>query len=126
MLSRSDVLAALEAIRDPCLEAAGFDLSIVDLGLIGNVTITGLQVDVEITFTEPGCMFTHRIIAQIQDVLAARGAEVVNVVPLWTPSWTDKRMSSRGARVLSQARAGYDEALAPSRLRTAVSRMDTA
>ena len=125
-LSKADVLAALQSIRDPCLQAAGLDLSIVDLGLIGKVAAAGSQVDLEITFTEPGCMFTHRIIAQIHDVLAERGAEVVNVVPRWTPAWTDKRLSPRAARVLSQVRAGYGEVLAPAQLRTAVSRMDPA
>jgi metal-sulfur cluster biosynthetic enzyme len=96
-VTRERVIEVLEEVRDPCLGAAGLELSILDLGLIDNVEVDGGRVAMDITFTEPGCMFTHRIIAEIQDRVGELGAEAVDVTPKWLPVWSDDKLSVRGA-----------------------------
>ena len=100
-------LDALEAIVDPCLEAAGHDLSIVDLGLVGLVRDEMGSLRIEVTFTEPGCMFTHRVIATMYDRLSEVGLTPVEIVPVWMPPWSPDRMSERAAAVLGNARSRY-------------------
>jgi len=119
-------MEALNEVRDPCLGAAGLDLSIVDLGLVGEVEVSHDKVNVEVTFTEPGCMFTHRIIAEIQDAVTAAGAATVEVTPRWTPIWTEERMTRRGTKTFEEIRSSYGEIISPSHIRRTTSRMDTA
>jgi metal-sulfur cluster biosynthetic enzyme len=125
-LTREGVLEALDGVRDPCLSAAGLDLSIVDLGLVGEVRVDGKSVNVEVTFTEPGCMFTHRIIANIEEMVTEAGAEAVEVTPRWSPIWTEERMTRRGARAFGEIRNRYGEIISPSYLQRTASRMDRA
>lgn len=125
-LTREAAYEALDTIKDPCMGAAGLDLSIIDLGLVGDVKIDNGATEVEVTFTEPGCMFTHRIVSSIQDALQEAGAESVEVTPRWTPLWTEARMSSRGAEVFEEARSRYGETINPSYLLSTTSRMDRA
>ena len=45
---------ALADIRDPCMSAAGLDLSVVDLGLITRVDVSDNLIEIGITFTSVG------------------------------------------------------------------------
>lgn len=100
--SVEDVYEALEAVKDPCMGAAGLDLSIVDLGLVYGVEIEDGAVNVEMTFTEIGCVFTHVIGSEVYDAVEALpGVESVELTPRWLPIWTEDRLNERASRALS-------------------------
>jgi ring-1,2-phenylacetyl-CoA epoxidase subunit PaaD len=102
---RLTVEQALSAVPDPCMLAAGSPASIVDLGLVDEVSLDGTTVKVTITLTEPGCPFTHHIIADITDAAEAiEGIEHVEVEPRWAPLWTEDRLLPEGRRQLAAAR----------------------
>jgi metal-sulfur cluster biosynthetic enzyme len=95
---------ALADIPDPCQQACGYSLSIVDLGIVNAITARDGVVTVSVTFTEPACLFGFRIINEIEDRLARfPGVEHVAVsvdpYPLWEPSrLTDRARSAHAAR----------------------------
>jgi metal-sulfur cluster biosynthetic enzyme len=96
------VYEALGTVKDPCMGAAGLDLSIVDLGLIYGVEVDDGVVNVEMTFTEIGCVFTHVIGSGIHDAVGALpGVERVELTPRWLPLWTEDRVNEKASRALS-------------------------
>lgn len=100
------VYEALDTVKDPCMGAAGLDLSIVDLGLIYGVEIDDGAVNVEMTFTEIGCVFTHVIGSEVYDAVGALpGVERVELTPRWLPIWTEDRVNEKAARALSGNRS---------------------
>lgn len=100
------VYEALDTIKDPCMGAAGLDLSIVDLGLIYRVEVDDGAVNVEMTFTEIGCVFTHVIGSGVYDAVEALpGVERVELTPRWLPIWTEDRVNEKASRALSGNRS---------------------
>ena len=96
------IYEALDTVKDPCMGAAGLDLSIVDLGLVYGVEVEDGAVNVEITFTEIGCVFTHVIGSGVYDAVGALpGVESVELTPRWLPLWTEDRVNAKAARALS-------------------------
>ncbi len=99
------VYEALDTVKDPCMGAAGLDLSIVDLGLVYGVEVQNGAVNVEITFTEIGCIFTHVIGSGVHDVVGALpGVESVELTPRWLPLWTEDRVNEKASEALSRNR----------------------
>jgi metal-sulfur cluster biosynthetic enzyme len=102
------VRQALDAIRDPCHALSGHDLSILDLGLVNEVSRRGDVIRVSITFTEPTCVFSDRIVGALQD-LAGRLPDVAEVVveieplPIWEPS----RLSARARHLFAARRSAF-------------------
>ncbi len=100
------VYEALDTVKDPCMGAAGLDLSIVDLGLIYGVEVDDGAVNVEMTFTEIGCVFTHVIGSGVYDAVGALpGVERVELTPRWLPIWTEDRVNEKASRALSGNRS---------------------
>jgi metal-sulfur cluster biosynthetic enzyme len=101
------VYEALGTVKDPCMGAAGLDLSIVDLGLVYGVEVDeGGAVNVEMTFTEIGCVFTHVIGSGVYDAVGALpGVESVALTPRWLPLWTEDRVNAKASKALSGNRS---------------------
>jgi metal-sulfur cluster biosynthetic enzyme len=100
------VYEALDTVKDPCMGAAGLDLSIVDLGLIYGVEVDDGAVNIEMTFTEIGCVFTHVIGSGVYDAVGALpGVERVQLIPRWLPIWTEDNLTDRAAKALSGNRS---------------------
>jgi metal-sulfur cluster biosynthetic enzyme len=101
------VYEALDTVKDPCMGAAGLDLSIVDLGLVYGVEVNeGGAVNVEMTFTEIGCIFTHVIGSGVYDAVGALpGVERVELTPRWLPLWTEDRVNAKASKALSGNRS---------------------
>jgi metal-sulfur cluster biosynthetic enzyme len=97
------VYEALGTVKDPCMGAAGLDLSIVDLGLVYGVEVDeGGAVNVEMTFTEIGCVFTHVIGSGVYDAVGALpGVERVELTPRWLPLWTEERLNAKASKALA-------------------------
>ncbi len=96
--------AALATVKDPCLVAAGFDLSIVDLGLVRDVTTSDAGVALSMTFTEPGCPFTHHVVVAVENALQQAGFADVALTPVWDPLWTESELSPEAQRQFATAR----------------------
>ncbi|MES1943930.1 hypothetical protein PC39_07444 [Salinisphaera sp. PC39] len=96
---------ALGAVRDPCMTAAGLDLSVVDLGLLRDVRATPDRIDVDVTFTEPGCPFSHRLLDELHRALESLpegGHTHLNIV--WSPPWTPADMTPAARHQFDAAR----------------------
>ncbi len=95
-------------IPDPCQQACGYALSIVDLGIVNGVAAEDGCVSVSLTFTEPTCTFGFRIIQEIEDRLAqipgVRRVQVsIDAFPLWEPS----RLTERARRAHAESRLRF-------------------
>jgi metal-sulfur cluster biosynthetic enzyme len=101
----SQAWTALATVKDPCLVAAGFDLSIVDLGLVRRVAIECGEVHVDMTFTEPGCPFTHHVVLAVEAALGAAGFATVTFRPVWDPIWTEAELNPDARRQFAAARS---------------------
>ena len=64
VLAKDSVMVELRKVRDPEIGH-----SIVDLGLIYNVTITGDTVDVLMTLTTPFCPASEYLMTSVQDAI---------------------------------------------------------
>lgn len=96
------VYEALDTVKDPCMGAAGLDLSILDLGLVYGVEVEDGAVNVEITFTELGCMFTAVIGVEVCDAVEALpGVRDVEITPRWLPLWTEDRLNEKASEDIS-------------------------
>jgi metal-sulfur cluster biosynthetic enzyme len=100
-----DVYEALDTVKDPCMVAGGHDLSILDLGLVYSVEAKDGRVRVDMTLTEVGCIFTHRVFSDVYEAIEAlTGVKEVEVVPRWTPVWTEERLNQKARIALEGSR----------------------
>jgi metal-sulfur cluster biosynthetic enzyme len=83
---------ALRDVYDPCCADRG--LSIVDMGVVEDVRVTGAHVDVDLVPTTGWCPFVANMTSAIPDRLrAVEGVETVDVRIVWDPVWTTERLS---------------------------------
>lgn len=96
MATEEDVMDALSGVIDPEL-----GISVVDLGLIYGVEVSGKKVRVRMTFTTPACPMLNLIVSRVEDaVKKLRGIDEVAVQLVWEPPWTPERMSAEGKKAL--------------------------
>jgi len=90
MPDESAVLDALSTVDDP---EAG--MSIVALGLVYSVAVSGDEINVEMTMTTAACPVADSLVEQSRAAIAARapsGAKV-QVTLVWEPIWNPSMMS---------------------------------
>ena len=87
-VTRADIDVALDTVLDPEL-----GMSVVALGLVYDVTISGGDVRVTMTLTAPGCPL-HDVMTQWVRTAVARvpGVAAVDVVLTFDPPWTPDRI----------------------------------
>jgi len=90
------VWAALAEVADPELPL----LSVVDLGLIGDVEASSARIRVELLPTFVGCHALEVMQAAIVERLVAF-ADRVEVEPVFDPPWTSDRISNEGRQRLT-------------------------
>jgi ring-1,2-phenylacetyl-CoA epoxidase subunit PaaD len=99
------VRTALDTVPDPCMDLAGARTSIVELGLIRDVRVTGGEVEVVLTFTEAGCAFTHTVLDMIhQRIEVLPGVESVRTTVEWTPTWSPEDLMAPARQALAEAK----------------------
>jgi metal-sulfur cluster biosynthetic enzyme len=84
----------LDEIIDPCSEARGTDISIVEMGLLKKIEIDDGTVHIELRITSPSCMMVGYFIEQANERVGALSG--VNEVTLETDaglSWRDEMMA---------------------------------
>lgn len=96
MVTTETIHEILDTVQDPEVPV----LSIIDLGVLRDVTINGNQVEVVITPTYSGCPAMDMIRANIRMVLAEHGYKDVKVTTVLSPAWTTDWMSERGKEKL--------------------------
>ena len=75
-------------------------LSLLDLGVVRDVTVSGGKVNVTITPTYAGCPAMTAMRADIESTLAAAGYEQVEVRQQLSPAWSTDWMTDRGREKL--------------------------
>lgn len=99
----------LDGIVDPCSEARGTDISIVEMGLLKSIEVDDGTVHVELRITSPSCMMVGYFIEQAEDRVGnLPGVEEVTLETDAGLSWREDMMSE-GAK---ERRRRYQEALA--------------
>ncbi len=85
-----EIYAALKTIRDPEIP-----VDLVELGLIYSLTVdTAGVVHIEMTLTTPACPVAGSLPGQVQHIVSmVPGVSVVFVKLVWSPPWTQDRMS---------------------------------
>jgi metal-sulfur cluster biosynthetic enzyme len=103
------VHAALEGIVDPCSVATGVPLSILDMGLLRGVEVSGDEVLVELRLTSPLCHQAPDFIMEVERrvrALAGVGSVVcrTDIGMAWEPA----RMRPDALRRLTARRQQLD------------------
>lgn len=98
MLTREQVYTWLEEVKDPEIPV----LSLVDLGVITAVTLTGENVHIEMTPTFVGCPALDFMKQDIRDVLGKHGIENVSIDVTFRKSWNSDLISEKGKEALKK------------------------
>ena len=98
MITEEAVWEELNEIRDP---AFGEPLSVVEVGLVYGVRVSGRDVHVDILMFNRGRASVASAASPIrQQLLRMEGVEAVTVECLWEPEWTPDRLSQRAREAL--------------------------
>lgn len=97
-LNIASVWSILEQITDPEIPV----LSIVDLGIVRNVSIDDEQLIITITPTYTGCPAMDMIAANIKMEMMASGFSKVKVELVISPAWTTDWMTEKGKQQLKE------------------------
>jgi metal-sulfur cluster biosynthetic enzyme len=98
----------LDGIVDPCSEARGTDISIVEMGLLKRVEVDDGTVHIELRITSPSCMMVGYFIEQAEErVGSLPGVETVTLSTDAGLSWRDEMMSEAA----KQRRREHQQAL---------------
>jgi ring-1,2-phenylacetyl-CoA epoxidase subunit PaaD len=98
VVTSEDVWAALGRVPDPEIPV----ISLVDLGVIKSVAVEGSRVRIEFTPTFMGCPALEVMVRQMEEQVAAIGAEPEIAVVL-DDSWSTDRITPAGREKLREA-----------------------
>jgi len=99
----------LDEIVDPCSEARGTDISIVEMGLLKRIEVDGGSVHVELRITSPSCMMVGYFIEQASErVGSLPGVEEVTLSTDAGLSWRDEMLAEEA----KERRREHQQALA--------------
>jgi metal-sulfur cluster biosynthetic enzyme len=94
------VLDALRDVYDPCCADRG--VSVVDMGIVEDVRVSGAHVDVDLVLTSGWCPFVASMSTAIPERLTRLdGVDTVEVHVVWDPVWTTDRLSASAREKLS-------------------------
>lgn len=96
MVSKSEVLAMLDDVKDPEVPV----LSVVELGIVRDVEFEGEAVTVVVTPTYSGCPAMKVIEDDILAALRTKGVERASVRTTYTPAWTTDWISTQAREKL--------------------------
>jgi len=97
-ISVDQIYNYLEEVKDPEIPV----LSLVDLGVITEVTIDGSRVKIEMTPTFVGCPALDIMKADILTVLEKHGIGEVRIDVTFRKAWTSDRISEKGKTALKE------------------------
>lgn len=92
-VSVDDVMTVLQRCYDPCCKER--QVSVVDMGLIEQVRVSGRQIDIDIILTTGWCPFSLHLLQMMEEeVKSLQGVEAVNVQITWNVPWSPERLSA--------------------------------
>ncbi len=95
----SSCAALWDALRD--VTDPEIPISVVDMGLIVDLTQHSSTVNIKLTFTAMGCPATEFIMDDIRArLLREPGVEDVQIEIVWEPAWTKARLSEEGIDIM--------------------------
>ena len=95
-ITPDEVLEALRDVYDPEIP-----INVVDLGLIYDVEVEGVDVDITMTLTFAGCGLGPYIAQQAEwRVAELEGVGDVSVALVFDPPWTPDKISEDGKKLL--------------------------
>ena len=98
-IRKDDVLEVLATVKDPEIDT----VSIIDLGMVGKVTIEDAKVKVEVLPTFVGCPALELIRENVEKaVIELEGVEEAIVEFINTPPWTSDRVTKQGMQGLKE------------------------
>lgn len=98
----------LDGIVDPCSEARGTDISIVEMGLLKRIEVDDGTVHIELRITSPSCMMVGYFIEQAEERVGnLPGVETVTLSTDAGLSWRDEMISEEA----KQRRREHQQAL---------------
>ncbi|MBX3044434.1 MAG: phenylacetate-CoA oxygenase subunit PaaJ [Candidatus Kapabacteria bacterium] len=86
VLNKEDIFEIISQVSDPEIPA----LSVIEMGMIRDVIISGNDVEVIITPTYSGCPAMHQITEDVRKVLFEEGIDAkitTRLSPPWTTDW---------------------------------------
>ena len=93
------VLVALRDVYDPCCREKG--ISVVDMGLVHDVSISDRHVRVELLLTSGWCPFASRVLSDVAErVEQLPDVDTAEVEVVWHEAWTTDRLSPSAVRKL--------------------------
>lgn len=95
-MTEEEILDWLQAVKDPEIPV----ISLVDLGVITNIEIDGMQVKVDMTPTFVGCPAIEHMREGVVQVLKEHGIENPHVEVNFKQAWNSDRISERGRKAL--------------------------
>lgn len=98
MLTREQVYTWLEEVKDPEIPV----LSLVDLGVITDVTVGNNHVHIEMTPTFVGCPALDFMKQEIHEVLNKYGVEHVSIEVTFRKPWNSDLISEKGKQALKK------------------------
>ena len=98
MVSADEVWAALEEIADPEIPV----ISLVDLGVIREVSVDGDRVRIELTPTFLGCPALEAMCRALEEKVASLGG-APDVAVIQDDSWSTDRITAAGREKLREA-----------------------
>ena len=88
---------ALSRITDPEMP-----VSLVDMGMVYRVAVTGGTAEVDLTFTSIGCPAMDMLLDDVRrEVGTVPGVTAVEIDVVWSPPWTKDRLTPKGRTLLS-------------------------
>lgn len=97
-LTVDTVFTWLEEVKDPEIPV----LSLVDLGVITEVSITENVVHIEMTPTFVGCPALDMMKEEIASVLKSKGIKEVSIEVNFRNAWTSDKISAKGKMALKK------------------------
>lgn len=97
-ITRENIFEWLSEVKDPEIPV----LSLVDLGVIRNVTIDGDAVSIEMTPTFVGCPALDMMQNEIREILKTKGVAEVTIEISFKQPWTSDMISEEGKKALRQ------------------------
>jgi metal-sulfur cluster biosynthetic enzyme len=104
------VRARLEKVIDPCSEANGTDLNVIEMGLLKSIQIADGSVTVDLRVTSPHCMMTPFFVEQIEEhVEPLSGVDEVEVEFDAGFEWTPEYITEAGQQKRDRVQTGLAE-----------------
>ena len=97
-ITKDQVFVWLEEVKDPEIPV----LSLVDLGVIIDVTVDQREVRIEMTPTFVGCPALDMMQNEIRELLRQKGVERIDIAVSYKTPWTSDRISQKGRQALKK------------------------